>query len=85
MKLLTRPGDLVLDLFAGSNMAGEAAESLGRRWLLYPLCPVPCALSWLRLPLHGRLAGWRGRRKRGPLDSCAGRIIVRRGLTQFVE
>jgi len=46
IKLLTRPGDLVLDLFAGSNTTGEAAESLGRAWLLYPcaLSPVPCAL-----------------------------------------
>jgi DNA modification methylase len=33
IKLLTEPGDLVLDLFAGSNATGEAAESLGRRWL----------------------------------------------------
>ncbi|HQU45580.1 MAG TPA: DNA methyltransferase [Pirellulales bacterium] len=33
IKLLTQPGDLVLDLFAGSNTTGEAAESLGRRWL----------------------------------------------------
>jgi hypothetical protein len=33
VKLLTQPGDLVLDPFAGSNTTGEAAESLGRRWL----------------------------------------------------
>ncbi|HQU45238.1 MAG TPA: DNA methyltransferase, partial [Pirellulales bacterium] len=33
IKLLTQPGDLVLDVFAGSNTTGEAAESLGRRWL----------------------------------------------------
>jgi len=33
IKLLTQPRDLVLDLFAGSNTTGEAAESLGRRWL----------------------------------------------------
>lgn len=33
IKFLTRPGDLVLDPFAGSNTTGAAAESLGRRWL----------------------------------------------------
>jgi hypothetical protein len=33
VKLLTEPGDLVLDPFAGSNTTGEAAESLGRRSL----------------------------------------------------
>lgn len=33
IKLLTQTGDLVLDPFAGSNTTGEAAESLGRRWL----------------------------------------------------
>jgi DNA modification methylase len=38
IKLLTQPGDLVLDLFAGSNTTGEAAETLGRRWLALE-CP----------------------------------------------
>jgi DNA modification methylase len=33
LKLTTRPGDLVLDPFSGSNMTGFVAESLGRRWL----------------------------------------------------
>ncbi len=33
IKFLTEPGDLVVDIFAGSNTTGEAAESLGRRWL----------------------------------------------------
>ena len=33
IRFLTRPGDLVLDIFAGSNTTGEAAERLGRRWL----------------------------------------------------
>ena len=30
---LTDPGDLVLDIFAGSNTTGEAAEIKGRRWI----------------------------------------------------
>ncbi|MEZ0608129.1 site-specific DNA-methyltransferase [Fibrella sp. WM1] len=33
IKYLTEPGDLVMDIFAGSNTTGEVAESLGRRWL----------------------------------------------------
>ena len=33
IKFLTRPGDLVLDPFAGSNVTGQVAESLGRRWI----------------------------------------------------
>lgn len=32
---LTDPGDLVLDPFAGSNVAGAAAEREGRRWLAF--------------------------------------------------
>lgn len=33
IKFLTKPGDLVLDIFAGSNTTGEVAERLGRRWI----------------------------------------------------
>lgn len=33
VKLLTDPGDLVIDFFAGSNTTGAVAERLGRRWL----------------------------------------------------
>jgi site-specific DNA-methyltransferase (cytosine-N4-specific) len=33
VRFLTEPGDLVLDPFAGSNVTGHVAESLGRRWL----------------------------------------------------
>lgn len=32
VKLLTDPGDLVLDIFGGSGTTGEAAEELGRSW-----------------------------------------------------
>jgi site-specific DNA-methyltransferase (cytosine-N4-specific) len=31
--LLTEPGDLVMDPFAGSNTTGAVAEDLERRWL----------------------------------------------------
>jgi site-specific DNA-methyltransferase (cytosine-N4-specific) len=33
IKMLTNPGDVVLDIFGGSNTTGEAAEQLGRRWI----------------------------------------------------
>ena len=33
INFLTRPGDIVLDPFAGSNTTGAAAEALGRKWL----------------------------------------------------
>jgi DNA modification methylase len=33
IRMLTKPGDLVLDPFAGSNTTGAAAEGLGRYWL----------------------------------------------------
>lgn len=35
IKFLTEPGDLVLDVFAGSNTCGHAAEALGRKWLAF--------------------------------------------------
>lgn len=37
IKFLTEPGDLVIDIFAGSNTTGEVAERLGRRWKAYEL------------------------------------------------
>jgi len=37
IKLLTKPGALVLDPFAGSNTTGRVAETTGRRWLAYEL------------------------------------------------
>ncbi|WP_414540227.1 DNA-methyltransferase [Stenotrophomonas forensis] len=59
IKLLTEPGDLVLDPFAGSNTTGAVAEALGRRWIAvdqvaeylmastYRFDPVPRASSRL--------------------------------------
>ena len=35
VKFLTKPGDLVLDPFAGSNTTGATAERLGRRWVAF--------------------------------------------------
>jgi site-specific DNA-methyltransferase (cytosine-N4-specific) len=33
IKFLTKPGDLVVDIFSGSNTTGYIAEGLGRSWL----------------------------------------------------
>ena len=33
IRFLTKPGDMVLDPFAGSNVTGEAAEALDRQWI----------------------------------------------------
>lgn len=35
IRMLTEPGDLVVDIFAGSNTTGYAAEINGRCWLSY--------------------------------------------------
>lgn len=48
IRLLTDPGDLVLDPFAGSNTTGWAAESLGRRWLAFEIEPDYVAASEVR-------------------------------------
>ncbi len=35
IRLLTDPGDLVVDIFAGSNTTGQVAEAEGRAWLAF--------------------------------------------------
>ena len=35
IRFLTDPGDVVVDIFAGSNTTGEVAEAEGRRWLAF--------------------------------------------------
>ncbi|MBW1799993.1 MAG: site-specific DNA-methyltransferase [Deltaproteobacteria bacterium] len=37
IKFLTEPNDIVLDIFAGSNATGEAAEILKRKWLAFEI------------------------------------------------
>jgi len=37
IKFLTEKGDIVVDIFAGSNTTGAAAEKLRRRWLAFEL------------------------------------------------
>ena len=50
VRLLTEPGAVVLDPFAGSNMTGAVAEDLGRRWLAFELDPAYVSGSRLRFP-----------------------------------
>ena len=35
IRMCTDPGDVVLDIFAGSNTTGQVAEADGRRWLAF--------------------------------------------------
>lgn len=35
IRFLTDPGDIVLDIFAGSNTCGQVAEREGRRWIAF--------------------------------------------------
>lgn len=48
IEFLTEPGDLVLDIFAGSNTTGAAAEHAGRKWKAFDLDPCYIAGSTLR-------------------------------------
>lgn len=48
MEFLTKPGDLVVDIFSGSNTTGMVAEKLGRRWYSFELSRDYAALSILR-------------------------------------
>ena len=45
----SRPGDLVLDPYAGSGTTGVAATRLGRRWLLVDRNPVAVDIARRRL------------------------------------
>jgi site-specific DNA-methyltransferase (adenine-specific) len=45
----SRPGDLVLDPFAGSGTTGVAAARLGRRWLLLDRNPTAVEIARARL------------------------------------
>ncbi|MCY3923175.1 MAG: site-specific DNA-methyltransferase [Chloroflexi bacterium] len=48
VKLLTQPGDVVLDPFAGSNTTGHIAESLDRKWLAFEVVDDYVRASALR-------------------------------------
>lgn len=48
IKMLTTKGDIVLDIFAGSNTTGFTAEALGRKWLSFELNQAYLASSVFR-------------------------------------
>jgi DNA modification methylase len=48
IRMLTEPGDIVLDIFAGSNTTGQVAEAEGRRWLAFELSRDYAAASAFR-------------------------------------
>ena len=48
VQMLTEPGDLVVDIFGGSNTTGFVAERLGRRWASIELSEEYAAMSFLR-------------------------------------
>ena len=52
IKFLTDTGDVVLDIFAGSNTTGRAAEDLHRRWIAMELDDDYAAGSALRFMEH---------------------------------
>ena len=53
----SRPGDLVLDPYAGSGTTGVAAQRLGRRWLLADRSPEAVAIARARLAAEQPAAG----------------------------
>jgi len=53
IRMLTDPGDLVVDIFAGSNTTGMVAEAEGRRWLAFELNREYLAGSVLRFVPKG--------------------------------
>lgn len=48
IKFLTEPGDLVIDIFAGSNTTGRVTEDLGRKWLAFETQEAYLSTSQLR-------------------------------------
>ncbi|MCX7801384.1 DNA-methyltransferase [Meiothermus ruber] len=58
IRLLTKPNDLVLDIFAGSNTTGFVAEGLGRRWIAFELDAHFTATSALRFLPEEASGAW---------------------------
>lgn len=48
IRMLTDRGDLVVDIFGGSNTTGQVAETEGRRWITFEALPEYVALSAFR-------------------------------------
>jgi len=50
IRFLTEPGHSVLDPFAGSNVVGQLAQQLERKWIAVEINPEYVAGSMLRFP-----------------------------------
>lgn len=48
IRMLTDPGDLVIDIFSGSNTTGQVAEAEGRKWMSFEALPEYVAPSAFR-------------------------------------
>jgi site-specific DNA-methyltransferase (cytosine-N4-specific) len=48
VRMLTEPGDVVVDIFAGSNVTGQVAEAEERRWMAFELSREYVAASVFR-------------------------------------
>ncbi|WOF23659.1 site-specific DNA-methyltransferase [Microbacterium betulae] len=80
IEFLTSPGDVVVDIFSGSNTTGMVAEQLGRKWYSFELNRDYAALSIMRflpsMPAKAALSLYeRARRKTVSLPSEARGLI----------
>lgn len=79
IRFLSDPGDLVVDIFAGSNTTGQVAESEGRRWLAFDLDHRYVAASIFRFldadATDDRLTeAYQAAREGGPVDITGYRV-----------
>ena len=82
IQFLTDPGDTVMDIFAGSNTTGEAAEALGRRWIA-----LECNLEYIIGSAFRFMADWTHedvtnfvRKARGTIDEPLPVLPMQRSL-----
>jgi hypothetical protein len=75
----SRPGDLVLDCFAGSGTTAVVAEDLGRRWIASDSSPLSIHVTRKRLLSRAGLKPFiaQSARSRHDLDPAAARRVLR--------
>lgn len=74
IKMLTDEGDVVLDIFGGSNTTGFAAEALKRRWLTFEMNREYVATSAFRF-LEGHSSAT-VKRVLGELNACRENFFI---------
>ncbi len=72
IKFLTEPGDIIVDIFSGSNTTGQVAESLHRKWLSIELDRDYAALSAIRF-----MEGWNENLIRSTLDEIKQNKVIK--------